>query len=114
MKNMRNYPMVWHTQNTSCASQFIHIILCTVYQKCVLLEVCFSIWELGYLSQYSVWLLIGRPGFDLRQRQTIPFSSSLCVHTSSKAHPASYTMGTGGPFLGVKRGRGATLTTHSI
>jgi hypothetical protein len=26
------------------------------------------------------------------------FSSSLCVHTSSEAHPASCTMGTGDPF----------------
>jgi hypothetical protein len=40
------------------------------------------------------------------------FSSSLCVQTGSEAHPASCTMGTGGPFLGVKRGRGVTLTTH--
>jgi hypothetical protein len=26
------------------------------------------------------------------------FSSSLCVQTSSEAHPASYAMGTRGPF----------------
>jgi hypothetical protein len=30
------------------------------------------------------------------------FSSSLCVQTGSEAHPASYTMGTGGPFPGGK------------
>jgi hypothetical protein len=29
-------------------------------------------------------------------------SSSLCVQTSSEAHPASCTMGTGGPFPGGK------------
>jgi hypothetical protein len=40
------------------------------------------------------------------------FSSSLCVQTGSEAHPASCTMGTGGPFPGVKRGQGVTLTTH--
>jgi hypothetical protein len=40
------------------------------------------------------------------------FSSNLCVQTGSEAHPASCTMGTGGPFLGAKRGRGVTLTTH--
>jgi hypothetical protein len=40
------------------------------------------------------------------------FFSSLCVQTSSEAHPASSPMGTGGPFLGVKRGRGVMLTTH--
>jgi hypothetical protein len=28
------------------------------------------------------------------------FSSSLCVQTGSEAHPASCTMGTGGPFPG--------------
>jgi hypothetical protein len=40
------------------------------------------------------------------------FSSSLCVQTGSEAHPASCTMGTGGPFPGAKRGRG--VTTHPI
>jgi hypothetical protein len=30
------------------------------------------------------------------------FSSSLCVQTGSGAHPASCTMGTGGPFPGSK------------
>jgi hypothetical protein len=37
------------------------------------------------------------------------FSSILCVQTGSGAHPASYTMGTGGPFPGGKArpGRGA-------
>jgi hypothetical protein len=30
------------------------------------------------------------------------FSSSLCVQTGSGAHPASCTMGTGGPFHGAK------------
>jgi hypothetical protein len=40
------------------------------------------------------------------------FSCSLCVQTCSGAHPASCTMGTGGPSPGAKRGRGVTLTTH--
>jgi hypothetical protein len=30
------------------------------------------------------------------------FSSSPCVQTGSGAHPASYSMGTGGPFPGGK------------
>jgi hypothetical protein len=30
------------------------------------------------------------------------FSSSPCVQTGSGAHPASYSMGTEGPFPGVK------------
>jgi hypothetical protein len=41
-------------------------------------------------------------------------SSNLCVQTSSEAHPASCTMDNGGPFPGAKRGRGVTLTTHTI
>jgi hypothetical protein len=35
------------------------------------------------------------------------FSSSLCVQTGSEAHPASCTMGTGGPFPGGKSAAGA-------
>jgi hypothetical protein len=30
------------------------------------------------------------------------FSSNLCFQTGSRAHPASCTMGTGGPFSGGK------------
>jgi hypothetical protein len=35
------------------------------------------------------------------------FSSILCVQTGSGAHPASCTMGTGGPFPGGKCAAGA-------
>jgi hypothetical protein len=35
------------------------------------------------------------------------FSSSLCVQTGSGAHPASCTMGTGGPFPRGKSAAGA-------
>jgi hypothetical protein len=40
---------------------------------------------------------------------TEDFSSSPCVQTGSGAHPASYPMGTGGPFPGgeVRPGRDA-------
>jgi hypothetical protein len=41
-------------------------------------------------------------------------SSSLCVQTKAKAHLASYPISTGFFPPGVKRGRGVTLTTHSI
>jgi hypothetical protein len=34
--------------------------------------------------------------------ETRDFSSNLCVHTGSGAHPASCTMGTGCPFPGSK------------
>jgi hypothetical protein len=35
------------------------------------------------------------------------FSSNLCAQTGSGAHPASCTMGTGGPFPGGKTAAGA-------
>jgi hypothetical protein len=38
-----------------------------------------------------------RSGFDSRQRQK-DFSSNLCVHTGSVAHPASCLMDTADPF----------------
>jgi hypothetical protein len=40
------------------------------------------------------------------------FSSVLCVQTGSEAHPASCTMGTGGPFHGGK-GRPGRDADHS-
>jgi hypothetical protein len=43
----------------------------------------------------------GRSSFDPRQRIK-DFSSSLCVQTGSGAHPASCSVGTGGPFYGAK------------
>jgi hypothetical protein len=41
------------------------------------------------------------------------FSSSLCVQTTSEAHPASYPINIPGVLSSeVKHGRGVTLTTH--
>jgi hypothetical protein len=44
------------------------------------------------------------------------FSSSLCVHTGSGAHPASYAMGIGGPFPGGKArpGRDGDHSPHLV
>jgi hypothetical protein len=39
------------------------------------------------------------------------FSSSCCVQTSSELQTDFYSVGTGGPFPGVKRSRVVTLTT---
>jgi hypothetical protein len=49
--------------------------------------------------------------YGLDDRGSIPagargFSSNLCVQTGSRAHPASCTMGTGGPFPGAKSAAG--------
>jgi hypothetical protein len=53
----------------------------------------------GLVQAVTTGWTTGRSGFDPRQRQN-DFSSILCVQTGSGAHPASCTMGTGGPFLG--------------
>jgi hypothetical protein len=45
--------------------------------------------------------MTGRSRFDPQQRRK-DFSSNICVQTGSGAHPASYPMGTGGPFPGTK------------
>jgi hypothetical protein len=44
------------------------------------------------------------------------FSSSSCVQTGSEAQPASYPMGTGGPFPGGKArpGRDADHSPHLV
>jgi hypothetical protein len=44
------------------------------------------------------------------------FSSNLCVQTSSEAHPASCTVGTGGPFPGAKArtGHDADHSPHLV
>jgi hypothetical protein len=55
----------------------------------------------GKLGRYSDELRAGRPGFDSRQGRDISLLYS--VQTGSEAHPASYPMGTGTNFKGVKR-----------
>jgi hypothetical protein len=42
------------------------------------------------------------------------FSSSICVQTSSGSIQPPIQWVAGGPFPGVKRGRGVTLTTYLI
>jgi hypothetical protein len=56
-------------------------------------------------SVYTGWTT-GWSGFDPRRGQK-DFSYSLSVQTGSGAHPASCTMGTGGPFPGSKSAAGA-------
>jgi hypothetical protein len=57
----------------------------------------------------------GRSRFDPRHRQKSS-SSSLCVQTGSRAHPASCTMGTVGRFPGGKArpGRGTDHWPHLV
>jgi hypothetical protein len=64
---------------------------------------CYSLGEPGssvsIVSGYG--RTTGRSRFDPRQRRQ-DFSSSLSVQTDTRAHPASCTMGTAGPFPGAK------------
>jgi hypothetical protein len=54
-------------------------------------------------------------GYGLDDRAIVVRSSSLCVEADSGAHPASCTMGTGGPFTGGKAWprRDADLSSRS-
>ena len=53
----------------------------------------------------------GLDGPAVEARWGVRFSAP--VHTGPGAHPASCTMGTGS-FLGVRSGRGVTLTPHPL
>jgi hypothetical protein len=66
-----------------------------------------------YLSQYSVSLRTGRPGFDPRQRQRIfPLTSVSRPALGPTQPPVQWVPGALSP--GVKRGRGVMLTTHPL
>jgi len=65
-----------------------------------------TLWA-GYLSRYSDWLRAGRSG----DRIPVGARFSAPVQTGPGDRPASCTMGTG-YFLGIKSGRGVTLTPH--
>jgi hypothetical protein len=53
-------------------------------------------------SRVSSGSTVSDYGLDDRAIEAKDFSSSLFVQTGSGAHPASCTMGTGGPFPGGK------------
>jgi hypothetical protein len=72
-------------------------------------------WQAGdaFRSRVSSGSIVSDYGLDDRAigvRSPVgakDFSCSLCVETGSGTHPASYTMGTGGPFPGGKSAAGA-------
>jgi hypothetical protein len=79
-----------------------------------------SLWNTSFLcsNRGSSVSIVSDYGLDGRSNQVRSpvdakdLSSNLWVQTGSEAHPASCTMGTGGPFPGLKRGQGVTLTTQ--
>jgi hypothetical protein len=86
------------------------------YPLLVLLSVILSLYKFTYLSSKMFYYGLDNQavGVQFPAEAKDFFSLASCVHTSSGAHPASYPMGTGGPFPGIKCSRGATLTTHPI
>jgi hypothetical protein len=69
----------------------------------------YSRWlEPGQLSQYRVWLRMGRPGFDPCQRQrNLPLTSASRPALEPIQPPVQWVPG-------VKRGRSVMLTTHPL
>jgi hypothetical protein len=72
-----------------------------------LVAVLFALVLLGFWSRGSSVSIVSDYGLDDRGSIRSPteaedFSSSHCVQTGSRAHPASSTMGTRGPFPGGK------------
>jgi hypothetical protein len=89
------------------------IALASLQHKMNLTKLCEVVMRLGAGVAQTVQCLATDWTIEVRSpAEAKDFSSNLYVQTGSEAHPASCTMGTGGPFAGVKRGRGVTLTTH--
>jgi hypothetical protein len=96
VSSARNGP-VYHTGTSFCSwNSYRHFI---------------NIWRRG--SSVSIVSECGQ-AIEVRSpanaKRIFPLAS--CVQTGSGAHPASCTMGTGGPLPGVNRNLGMALTTH--
>jgi hypothetical protein len=73
-----------------------------------------QLWLAGWLSQYSVWLRTGRPGdcgsIPGRGERIFPLNSVSRPALGSTQRPVQWVLWV--QSLGLKRGRGVTLTTH--
>jgi hypothetical protein len=85
---------------------------CYKHCRTILSKLQFSLTDMK-LRLATGWTT-GQSRFDPRQRQRI--FPVACFQTSSGAHPASYLMGTGGPFPGAKGrpGRDAHHSPHLV
>jgi hypothetical protein len=96
--SLQGAALVWPT-TSSFARRHFHITNC---------RTCEPGSSVNLVSGYR----LDDRAIEVRSPPEADVPSNLCVQTGSGAHPASCTMGTGVPFLGLKRGRGVTLTTH--
>ena len=85
------------------------LLFSIITNKCTIniIKVYSTMWT-GQCSRYSDWLWAGRSGIESLWGRDFP-----PVHTGSRAHPASSTMGTGS-FPWVKRGGNVTLTPNPL
>jgi hypothetical protein len=92
----------------------LHSYPCLITNTVVMIECKYLVLALFYIMSWvSSGSIVSDYGLDDRAiRVRSPagakdFSSSLCVQTGSGPHPASCTLGTGGPFPGGKSDAGA-------
>jgi hypothetical protein len=97
----------WQSGIRESFSPSFSVFLCQYHSMMVFI----LLYHLGR-SRVSSGSIVSDYGLDDRaigvrsQAEAKDFSSSLCVQTGSGAHPASCTMGTGGPFPGGKSAAG--------
>jgi hypothetical protein len=73
----------------------------------------FFMYEPGKFSRYSDWLHAGRPERH-SPAGARDFSLLHRIQTGSGAHPASYPVGTGDPFLGIKKAGKILMLTYLV
>jgi hypothetical protein len=91
-----------------CCAACLCTIKSVMHDSCIILELDCSLLKNKFVSGCS----LNGAGVAQSVQCLTRIYPLTCVQTGSGAHPASCTMGTGGPFPGAKRGRGVTLTTH--
>jgi hypothetical protein len=106
LRNLTTAMTTWRTEIMKIRVMFFFPFSCCIPRPDILLitpwnDVSYETSKgAGYLRRYSVQQITGRPGFDPGRGNG--YFSSPCVQTGSGAHPASYTIGTGGSFPGGK------------
>jgi hypothetical protein len=102
-------PLVLHIVSmSSCRYALYQVLIRNLrkYRNCV--SASFIIYDDRTVSRGSSVSIVSDYGLDYRAikvrspAEAKDFSSSLCVQTSTGAHPASCTIGTGGHFPGDK------------